>query len=184
MDQDYKSVKEKMDKTISVMKEELANIRAGRANPHLLDKITVEYYGTPTPINQLANISIPEARQIVIQPWDAKILSGIEKAIQASNIGINPNNDGKIIRLVFPPLTEERRVELTKVVKKTGENSKIAIRQVRRETIELYKKMKKASEITEDDLKVSEKEIQEITDGYISDIDTIVAEKIDDIMEV
>jgi ribosome recycling factor len=184
MDQDYKNVKAKMDKTISVMKEELASIRAGRANPRLLDKITVEYYGVPTPINQLANITIPEARQIVIQPWDAKILSGIEKAIQASNIGINPSNDGKSIRLVFPPLTEERRIELTKGVKKNGENAKVAIRQVRRDAIEQYKKMKKNSEITEDDLKVCEKEIQEITDGYISDIDKIVAAKIDEIMEV
>ncbi len=184
MEQDYKNVKEKMDKTISVMTEELANIRAGRANPHLLDKITVEYYGTPTPISQIANISIPEARQIVIQPWDAKILSGIEKAIQASNIGLNPNNDGKIIRLVFPPLNEERRIELTKVVKKTGENSKIAIRQVRRDVLEIYKKMKKNSEITEDDLKICEKDIQDITDGYISDIDKIVAAKIEEIMEV
>ncbi|NLY18106.1 MAG: ribosome recycling factor [Clostridiaceae bacterium] len=184
MDQDYKNVKAKMDKTISVMKEELASIRAGRANPRLLDKITVEYYGVPTPINQLANITIPEARQIVIQPWDAKILSGIEKASQASNIGINPSNDGKSIRLVFPPLTEERRIELTKGVKKNGENAKVAIRQVRRDAIEQYKKMKKNSEITEDDLKVCEKEIQEITDGYISDIDKIVAAKIDEIMEV
>lgn len=184
MEKDYKNVTEKMDKTIGVLKEELANIRAGRANPHLLDKLTVEYYGTPTPINQLANISIPEARQIVIQPWDAKILSGIEKAILASNLGLNPNNDGKIIRLIFPPLTQERRVELTKQVKKDGENAKVAIRQIRRDTLELYKKMKKNSEITEDDLKDSEKEIQEITDGYIENIDKIVTAKIDEIMEV
>jgi len=184
MDNSYKNVTDKMDKTISVLKEELANIRAGRANPHLLDKLTVEYYGTPTPVNQLANISIPEARQIIIQPWDAKTLSGIEKAIQASNMGLNPNNDGKVIRLIFPPLTEERRVELTKQVKKDGENAKVAIRQIRRDTIELYKKMKKDSEITEDDLKDSEKEIQKITDGYIENIDKIVAVKIDEIMEV
>jgi len=184
MEQDYKNVTDKMDKTINVMKEELANIRAGRANPHLLDKIMVEYYGVPTPINQLATISIPEARQIVIQPWDVKILSGIEKAIQASNIGINPNNDGKSIRLIFPPLTEERRIELTKSVKKIGENAKVAVRQVRRDVIEQYKKMKKNSEITEDDLKICEKDVQDITDGYISDIDKIVAAKIDEIMEV
>lgn len=184
MGKDYKNVTEKMDKTISVLKEELANIRAGRANPHLLDKLTVEYYGAPTPINQLANISVPEARQIVIQPWDTKILSGIEKAILASNLGLTPNNDGKIIRLIFPPLTQERRLELTKQVKKDGENAKVAIRQIRRDTLELYKKMKKSSEITEDDLKDSEKDIQEITDGYIEDIDKIVAAKIDEIMEV
>ncbi|MDI9483479.1 MAG: ribosome recycling factor [Bacillota bacterium] len=184
MDNSYSNVTEKMDKTISVLKEELANIRAGRANPRLLDKITIDYYGTPTPINQLANISIPEARQIVIQPWDAKILSTVEKAILASNIGLTPNNDGKLIRLIFPTLTEERRIELTKQVKKNGENAKIAIRQVRREAIELYKKMKKNSEITEDDLINTEKDIQKITDGYIEDIDKIVTAKIDEIMEV
>lgn len=184
MDNSYSNVTEKMDKTISVLKEELANIRAGRANPRLLDKITIDYYGTPTPINQLANISIPEARQIVIQPWDAKILSTVEKAILASNIGLTPNNDGKLIRLIFPTLTEERRIELTKQVKKNGENAKIAIRQVRREAIELYKKMKKNSEITEDDLINTEKDIQKITNGYIEDIDKIVTAKIDEIMEV
>lgn len=184
MDNSYSNVTEKMDKTISVLKEELANIRAGRANPRLLDKITIDYYGTPTPINQLANISIPEARQIVIQPWDAKIHSTVEKAILASNIGLTPNNDGKLIRLIFPTLTEERRIELTKQVKKNGENAKIAIRQVRREAIELYKKMKKNSEITEDDLINTEKDIQKITDGYIEDIDKIVTAKIDEIMEV
>ncbi|NLN65535.1 MAG: ribosome recycling factor [Clostridiaceae bacterium] len=184
MERNYANVTEKMDKTINVLKDELANIRAGRANPHLLDKLTVEYYGAATPVTQVANISIPEARQIVIQPWDAKLLSAIEKAIHASNMGLNPNNDGKVIRLVFPPLTEERRVELTKLVKKDGENAKIAIRQIRRDALENYKKMKKNSEITEDDMKNIEKEIQEITDGYIEDIDKIVAGKIDEIMEV
>ena len=159
MDKEYANVTGKMDKTINVLKEELANIRAGRANPHLLDKLTVEYYGTPTPVNQVANITIPEARQIVIQPWDAKLLSAIEKAIHASNMGLNPNNDGKIIRLIFPPLTEERRVELTKQVRRDGENAKVAIRQIRRDAMESYKKMKKNSEITEDDLKDAEKDI-------------------------
>ena len=183
MEQKHKNVREKMDKTIAVLKEELANIRAGRANPHLLDKLTVEYYGTPTYINQLANITIPEARQIVIQPWDAKTLSGIEKAILAANMGLNPNNDGKVIRLIFPPLTEERRVELTKQVKKDGENAKVAIRQIRRDVMELYKKMKKDGEMTEDDLKDSEKEVQNITDGYIENIDKIVAAKIEEIMK-
>lgn len=184
MDKKYANVSGKMDKTINVLKEELANIRAGRANPHLLDKLTVEYYGAPTPVNQVANITIPEARQIVIQPWDAKLLPDIEKAIYASNMGLNPNNDGKIIRLIFPPLTEERRVELTKQVKKDGENAKIAIRQVRREAIDQYKKKKKDGELTEDDLKDTEKEIQELTDSYIEDIDKIVAGKIEEIMEV
>ncbi|HEY8500662.1 MAG TPA: ribosome recycling factor [Clostridia bacterium] len=184
MDNSYSNVTEKMDKTILVLKEELANIRAGRANPRLLEKITIDYYGTPTPINQLANISIPEARQIVIQPWDSKILSAVEKAILASNIGLTPNNDGKLIRLIFPPLTEERRVELTKQVKKSGENAKVAIRQIRRDAMELYKKMKKNSEITEDDLADTEKDVQKITDGYIEDIDKIVTAKINEIMEV
>ena len=184
MDKKYANVTEKMDKTIHVLKEELANIRAGRANPHLLDKLTVEYYGSPTPVNQVANITIPEARQIVIQPWDAKLLSAIEKAIHASNMGLNPNNDGKVIRLIFPPLTEERRIELTKQEKKDGENAKIAIRQIRRDAMENYKKMKKNSEITEDDLKDAEKDVQEITDGYIEDIDKIVAAKVTEIMEV
>jgi ribosome recycling factor len=184
MDKEYANVTGKMDKTIHVLKEELANIRAGRANPHLLDKLTVEYYGTPTPVNQVANITIPEARQIVIQPWDAKLLSAIEKAIHASNMGLNPNNDGKIIRLIFPPLTEERRVELTKQVRRDGENAKVAIRQIRRDAMESYKKMKKNSEITEDDLKDAEKDIQEFTDGYIDDIDKIVTAKVNEIMEV
>lgn len=184
MDNKYTHVTEKMNKTINVLKEELANIRAGRANPHLLDKITVEYYGVPTPVNQVANITVPEARQIVIQPWDAKLLSAVEKAIHASNLGLNPNNDGKVIRLIFPPLTEERRVELTKQVKKDGENAKVAIRQIRRDAMENYKKMKKNSEITEDDLKDAEKDIQEITDKYIEDIDKIVDAKVKEIMEV
>lgn len=181
---DYKNTKDRMDKTISVLREELSIIRAGRANPRLLDKVTVEYYGAPTPINQVANISIPEARQIVIQPWDPKVLPDIERAIHGANLGLNPNNDGKQIRLTFPPLTEERRVELTKEVKKIGENAKIAIRQIRRDAIDQHKKMKKASEITEDDLKVAETDIQKITDGYIEDIDKIMNDKIDEIMEV
>ncbi len=184
METGYSNVTEKMDKTIQILKEELINIRAGRANPHLLDKLTVMYYGAPTPINQLANINVPEARQIVIQPWDAKILSDIEKSILAANLGLNPNNDGKSIRLFFPPLTEERRVELTKEVKKDGENAKVSIRKIRREAIDHYKKMEKTSEITEDDLKDTEKDIQKLTDGYIEDIDNIVAAKIDEIMEV
>mgnify|MGYP000868145789 CR=1 FL=1 len=184
MQNEYKHITDKMDKTITVLKEELVGIRAGRANPRLLDKVTVEYYGVPTPINQLANINVPEARQIVIQPWDPKILQDIEKAINAANLGLNPNNDGKVIRLIFPPLTEERRVELTKQVKKIGENAKVAIRQVRRVALENYKKMKKNGEITEDDLKATEEDIQKITDDYIEDIDKIIEAKIDEIMEV
>lgn len=180
----YKEYVSKMDKTLKVLKEELAGIRAGRANPHLLDKITVDYYGTPTPITQLANIAVPEARQITIQPWDAKIVNDIVKAIQASDIGINPNSDGKVIRLIFPPLSEERRRELTKDVKKIGERDKVAIRQIRRDALEAFKKMEKNKEITEDDLKDAEKDIQKITDEYIDKIDQIVEAKVKEIMEV
>jgi len=185
MDKDsYKGIEEKMKKTISVLKEELAGIRAGRANPVLLDKIFVDYYGVPTPINQLGNITVPEARVIVIQPWDAKILKDIEKAIQKSDIGINPNNDGKVIRLVFPVLTEERRKELTKVVKKHGEEAKVAIRSIRRDAIEQFKAQKKKGEMTEDDLKDAEKDVQNLTDKYIAEIDKIVEIKEKEIMEV
>jgi ribosome recycling factor len=173
-----------MDKTLNVLKEELGSIRAGRANPRLLDKLTVNYYGTPTNITQLANIQVPEARQIVIQPWDGKILNDIIKAIQMSDLGINPNSDGKIIRLIFPPLTEERRVELTKEVKKIGENSKVAIRQIRRDALDSYKKSEKAKEITEDDLRIAEKDIQKFTDEYIEKVDMILEDKIKEIMEV
>jgi len=184
MNRNYDQYKSKMEKTISVLKSDLSAIRAGRANPHVLDKITVEYYGTPTPINQLATIQVPEARQIVIQPWDAKILNDIVKAIQTSDLGINPNSDGKVIRLIFPPLTEERRKELTKDVKKIGEQSKIAIRQIRRDAMENYKKQEKAKEITEDDLKTIEKDIQKLTDEYIEKVDDIVNAKIEEIMEI
>jgi len=180
----YKGIEEKMKKTISVLKEELAGIRAGRANPVLLDKISVDYYGVPTPINQLGNITVPEARVIVIQPWDAKILKDIEKAIQKSDIGINPNNDGKVIRLVFPVLTEERRKELTKVVKKHGEEAKVAIRSIRRDAIEQFKAQKKKGELTEDDLKDAEKDVQNLTDKYITEIDKIVEIKEKEILEV
>jgi ribosome recycling factor len=180
----FKPIEEKMNKTINVLKDNLAGIRAGRANPAILDKITVDYYGTPTPINQVASVSVPEARVILIQPWEAKLLKDIEKEIQKSDIGINPNNDGKTIRLVFPPLTEERRKELTKSVKKEGEDSKVAIRSIRRDAIESMKAKKKNGEITEDDLKDAEKDIQTLTDKYIADIDRIVALKEKEIMEV
>lgn len=181
---DYKPIEDKMKKTINVMRDEFTGIRAGRANPAILDKINVDYYGAPTPITQLGNVSVPEARVIIIQPWDAKMLKEVEKAIQKSDIGINPNNDGKIIRLVFPALTEERRRELTKVVKKTGDDAKVAIRSIRRDAIEHLKVQKKNAEITEDDLKGAEKDIQNITDKYIAEIDKLVELKDKEIMEV
>lgn len=183
-DASYKEIEDKMTKAISVLKEELAGLRAGRANPAILDKLTVDYYGVPTPINQLGSISVPEARVIIIQPWEAKILKDIEKAIQKSDIGINPNNDGKVIRLVFPVLTEERRRELTKQVKKHGEETKIAIRSIRRDAIERFKAQKKAGEITEDDLKDAEDDVQKMTDKYIAEIDKVVEKKEKEIMEV
>jgi ribosome recycling factor len=180
----YKDIEEKMNKAIHVLKEELAGLRAGRANPAILDRLTVDYYGIPTPINQLGNINVPEARVIVIQPWEAKMLKDIEKAIQKSDIGINPNNDGKVIRLVFPVLTEDRRKELTKAVKKHGEDSKVAIRSIRRDAIEHYKAQKKNGDMTEDDLKDSEEAVQKLTDKYIIDIDRIVEIKDKEIMEI
>ena len=180
----YKPIEEKMNKTIHVLKDNLAGIRAGRANPAILDKLSIEYYGAPTPVTQIASVSIPEARVILIQPWEAKLLKDIEREILKSDIGINPNNDGKVIRLVFPPLTEERRKDLTKTVKKDGEESKVAIRSIRRDAIESMKAKKKASEITEDDLKNAEKDIQNITDKFIAEIDKIVETKEKEIMEV
>lgn len=183
-DDSYKEIENKMTKATNVLKEQLAGLRAGRANTAILDRITIDYYGVPTPVNQLGSVSVPEARVIVIQPWDAKILKDIEKAIQKADIGINPNNDGKVIRLIFPVLTEERRKELTKSVKKFGEDAKIAVRAVRREAIERFKQQKKSSEITEDDLKVAQEDIQEITDKFIEDIDKIIEKKEKEIMEV
>ena len=184
MDEMYKPYEEKMKKTISVFREELSTIRAGRANPALLDKIMVDYYGTATPINQLSNISVPEARVIIIQPWEAKLLKDIEKAIQKSELGINPNNDGKIIRLVFPVLNEERRKELIKTTKKMAEESKVAVRSIRRDAVETFKKQKKSSELTEDDLKDAEKEIQTMTEKYINEVEKVLAEKEKEIMEI
>ncbi|MBE6772009.1 MAG: ribosome recycling factor [Ruminococcaceae bacterium] len=175
---------EKMSKTVSVLNADYAAIRAGRANASVLDKIRVDYYGTPTPINQMAAISVAEARILIIQPWDSSTLSPIEKAIQTSDIGINPQNDGKVIRLTFPQLTEERRKELGKEVKKTAEDSRVAIRSIRRDCIDKVKKMEKASEITEDDLKIAEKKLQDITDKYIKEIDKISAEKEKEIMAI
>lgn len=180
----FKTAEEKMGKTVSILNAEYASIRAGRANAAVLDKIKVDYYGTPTPINQMAAVSVAEARILTIQPWDTSTLHAIEKAIMASDIGINPQNDGRIIRLVFPQLTEERRRDLCKDVKKLAEDARIAIRSIRRDCIDKVKKMEKASEITEDDLKDGEKEIQKITDNAIKDIDTISEAKQKEIMEI
>lgn len=179
---DYTSVEERMKKTISVYEENLSEIRAGRANPAILNKISVEYYGTATPINQVAGISVPEARLIVIQPWDMSVLKEIERAILASDIGITPNNDGKVIRLNFPELNEERRKELVKEIKKMGEESKVAIRQVRRDGLDEFKKMQKDSVITEDDLKQAEEQIQKLTDKYVEQIDKVTEAKEKEIM--
>ncbi len=179
-----KSLEEKMSKTVSVLNNEYSSLRAGRASAAVLDKVRVDYYGTPTPVNQMAAISVSEARILTIQPWDASSLGAIEKAILASEIGINPQNDGKIIRLVFPQLTEERRKELGKDVKKMAEDSKVAIRSIRRDGIDKAKKMQKDSEITEDDLKVAEKKIQDITDKFTKEIDKLAEAKEKDIMEI
>lgn len=176
--------KEKMTKSLNALKNEFAGIRAGRANPGVLDKVMVDYYGSPTPVNQMAAVSVAEARILVIQPWDASLLKAIEKAIMASDIGINPTNDGKVIRLVFPQLTEDRRKELCKSIKKYGEESKVSIRSIRRDSIEKFKTMKKNSEITEDDLKDCEKKVQDLTDKFCADIDKAVAEKEKEIMSI
>ncbi|CDC11534.1 ribosome recycling factor [Clostridium sp. CAG:413] len=184
MEKVFAMVEEKMGKTVSVLSAEFASIRAGRANSAVLDKIKVDYYGTPTPINQMAAVSVAEARILTIQPWDVSTLHPIEKAIQASDIGINPQNDGRIIRLVFPQLTEERRKELCKDVKKLAEDSRIAVRSIRRDGIDKVKKMEKASEITEDDLKIAEKKLQDLTDKYIKNIDKLADEKEKEIMAI
>ena len=181
---DYTNLKERMEKSIGAYQEKLSEIRAGRANPAILNKIKVEYYGTPTPINQVAGVSVPEARLIVIQPWDVSVLKDIEKAILASDIGLNPNNDGKVIRLAFPELTEERRKELAKEIRKIAEEAKVAIRAIRRDGIDEAKAKQKSSEITEDELKSAETEIQKITDKYIDEIDKILADKEKEIMSV
>ncbi|MDD2418291.1 MAG: ribosome recycling factor [Oscillospiraceae bacterium] len=175
---------EKMKKTIQVLIGEYAGIRAGRANPAVLDKVTIDYYDVPTPINQVAAVSAPEARTLLIQPWDKSIIKLIEKAIQTSDIGINPQNDGSGIRLLFPPLTEERRRDLVKGIYKYAEESKIAIRSIRRDAIDKLKELKKKSEITEDDLKTAEKRTQDLTDKYCKEIDDVASNKEKDIMEI
>ncbi len=181
---DYTNIEERMKKTINVYEENLSEIRAGRANPAILNKITVDYYGTATPINQMAGISVPEARLIVIQPWDMSVLKEIERAILASDIGITPNNDGKVIRLNFPELNEERRKELVKDIRKMSEESKVAVRSVRRDGIDEFKKMQKESSITEDELKQAEDQIQKLTDKYVEQIDKITDSKEKEIMTV
>ncbi|MBR3249394.1 MAG: ribosome recycling factor [Clostridia bacterium] len=181
---EYDEIKEKMSKALEVLEQRLAEIRAGRANPAILNKVKIDYYGTPTPINQVAGISVPEARLIVIQPWDASILKEIERAILAADIGINPNNDGKVIRLAFPELNEERRKELVKEVKKIAEESRVAVRGIRRDGIDDAKTKQKNSEITEDELRIAENEIQKITDKNIEDIDKILENKEKEIMSV
>ena len=175
---------EKMDNTISVFEENLSEVRAGRANPAILNKITVSYYGVPTPINQVAGISVPEARMILIQPWDTSLLKEIEKEILKSDIGINPNNDGKVIRLNFPELNEERRKELVKDIRKLAEEAKVAIRSIRRDAMDEAKEMQKKSEITEDDLKNEENEIQKLTDKKVEEIDNMLANKEKEIMSI
>ncbi len=181
---DYTSLEEKMEKTIEVFSQKLSEVRAGRANPAILNKVKIDYYGTQTPINQVAAISVPEARLIVIQPWDASVLKEIEKAILASDIGINPNNDGKVIRLAFPELNEERRKELVKDIKKMGEETKVAVRNVRREGIDTAKSMQKNGEMTEDELKHAENEIQKMTDKYIDEVDAVLEKKEKEVMSV
>ena len=181
---DFSKIEERMDKTISILQENFSEIRAGRANPAILNKVKVDYYGVPTPISQVAGISVPEARLIVIQPWDMSILKEIEKAILASDIGITPNNDGKVIRLSFPELNEERRKELVKDIKKIAEESKVSIRSIRRDGIDEAKKLQKDGEMTEDDLKNAENQIQRITDKKIEEIDSVLANKEKEIMNV
>ncbi|MCF0133987.1 MAG: ribosome recycling factor [Blautia sp.] len=183
MDERIQKYEDKMKKTINSLESELMTIRAGRANPHILDKLTVDYYGTPTPFQQVANITVPEARMIQIQPWESSLIKGIEKAILASDLGLNPSNDGKIIRLVFPELTEERRKELVKDVKKKGEAAKVAIRNIRRDANDTFKKLAK-QDVSEDEIKDLEQKIQKNTDKYIKDIEGIVDVKAKEILTV
>lgn len=180
----HKALEEKMIKTLNVLKEELHSVRAGRANPQLLDKIQIDYYGTPTPVAQMASITAPEPRMLMIQPYDASAVKDIEKAINMSDLGLNPSNDGRVIRLIIPALTEERRKDLTKVARKGGEETKVALRNERREANEKLKKAQKAGDITEDELKRAEDEVQKSTDRYIKMVDDVVLQKEKEIMEV
>ena len=180
----FNSIEEKMKKTISVFEENLSEVRAGRANPNIINKIKVDYYGVPTPINQMAGVSVPEARMIVIQPWDMSMLKEIEKAINLAELGINPMNDGKVIRLNFPELTEERRKELVKDIRRTAEEAKVAIRAIRRDGIDEARTAQKNGELTEDELSSAENNIQKLTDAKIAEIDTILEKKEKEIMTV
>lgn len=184
MDARLNQYDEKMSKSVDALISEYASIRAGRANPHILDKLKVDYYGTPTPFQQVANISVPEARMIQIQPWEANLIKEIEKAILNSDLGLTPNNDGKVVRLVFPELTEDRRKELVKDVKKKGENAKVAVRNIRRDGNDALKKMAKDNEISEDESKQLEAEIQKLTDKYVAEIDKAIDDKSNEIMTV
>lgn len=184
MEQLFNKMKDSMNKSVNALSKEYTAIRAGRANPAVLDKVLVDYYGAPTPINQLAAVSVAEARTLVIQPWDMSVLKDIEKAIQTSEIGINPQNDGKMIRLIFPPLTEDRRREIVKDIAKMGEDSKVSIRTIRRDTIDKLKKMKKDADITEDDLKQGEKQVQDLTDKFCKEIDQMSSDKQKEIMSI
>lgn len=181
---EFDKIEERMDKTLSVLEENFSEVRAGRANPAILNKVKVDYYGVPTPINQVAGVSVPEARLIVIQPWDASILKDIEKAIVAADIGLNPNNDGKVIRLAFPELTEERRKDLVKDIKKMAEESKVSVRAIRRDGIDEAKSLQKESLLTEDEEKKAEEQIQKLTDKKIAEIDAMLEKKEKEIMSV
>ena len=178
------TAQDKMNKTIAVLNRDLGSLRAGRANPKLLDRIMVDYYGTPTPINQMGTVSSPEPRLLVISLWDASMISAAEKAIQKSDLGINPQNDGRVIRLVFPQLTEERRKDLTKQVRKYAEDSKVAVRNIRRDAVDYVKKAQKKGELTEDDQKKAEKDIQDLTDKHVKKIDEMCAKKEKELMEI
>ena len=184
MSTDYTEFESKMKKTASVLTEQYDSVRAGKANPAVLDRITVDYYGSPTPIQQIASVSTPDARSLLIQPWDGSVLKGIEKAILASDLGINPQNDGRAIRLVFPALTEERRRDLAKQVKKYSEDAKVAVRNIRRDAMDKFKKEQKKGEITEDDLKDLEKDMQKLTDDYTKEVERIADEKEKELMEI
>ena len=181
---DIKEFEDKMCKTLDTLYEDYATIRAGRANPHILDKIRVDYYGTPTPLQQVANVSVPEARMIQIQPWESSLIKEIEKMIMVSDLGITPNNDGKVIRLIFPELTEDRRKEIVKDIKKKGENAKVAIRNVRRDANDFFKKQNKDNIISEDEYKNIEADVQKLTDKYIAEVDKAVEEKSKEILTV
>lgn len=184
MQEHLKLYEDKMEKSLDVLLDEYASIRAGRANPHVLDRLRIDYYGTPTPIQQVGNVTVPEARMIVIQPWEKSLLKEIEKAILVSDLGINPTNDGNVIRLIFPELTEERRKDLAKDVKKKGEGAKVAVRNIRRDAMDSIKKMEKAGDISEDDLKQGEEKIQKITDKMIEKVDKAIEAKTKEIMTV